>query len=163
MEGQLKYFLIHNAFVLFSAWMSGLIFKTFAVHAKVAPMLLWRWKSQAGPSAPIPSSFKNTKGALFKCCSLIHPFLEKVYISMRKRWSGRVCMVNVYTSCTSGKPFMPGRRCLRSLYKKQSHDKRSPRCPDCVASAKPLPWREMFQIRSFNVLAEIVWYQSQYH
>ena len=62
---------------------------------------------------------------------------------------GGVCMINVYTSCTSGKPFMPGRRCLRSLYKKQSHDKRSPRCPDCVASAKPLPWREMFQIWSF--------------
>ena len=62
---------------------------------------------------------------------------------------GGVCMINVYTSCTSGKPFMPGRRCLRSLCKKQSHDKRSPRCPDCVASAKPLPWREMFQIRTF--------------
>ena len=36
------------------------------------------------PSAPIFSSFKNTKGALFKCCSLIHPFLEKVYISTCK-------------------------------------------------------------------------------
>ena len=122
----------------------------FAVHGKAAPMLLWRWKSQALSPQPqylLPSKIQkvhfSSVALLFILC------LKRFIFQCAKDDEGEVCMINVYTSCTSGKPFMPGRRCLRSLCKKQSHDKRSPRCPDCVASAKPLPWREMFQIRCF--------------
>ena len=122
----------------------------FAVHGKAAPMLLWRWKSQALSPQPqylLPS--KIQKVHFSSVALLFFLSLKRFIFQCARDDEGCVCMINVYTSCTSGKPFMPGRRCLRSLCKKQSHDKRSPRCPDCVASAKPLPWREMFQIRCF--------------
>ena len=89
MEGQWRYLLIHNNFRVVFSMDVRINFQNICCACKSCTNASLKMEiTSSQPSAPIFSSFKNTKGALFKCCSLIHPFLEKVYLSMRKRWWG---------------------------------------------------------------------------